>query len=268
MPEEEHLEPSNESPLEHLTRFLKAYDSGEFSNVPVLGRKCDHVILGGMGRSGVVGSIIVDFAKDVVDVPVDIVRTNRLPAHISENTLALVISYSGNTREMLELYSECVSRGCRLIVLTTGGKLEKMAEDDGKQLIRIRGGFTPCSDIAFAIGYVASIIDQNCGTALLDTFSRTVRSSLPYAKSLSNPNDVDNLAWKIALEFSGRTPFIYSNDDIGCVVNRWKCQMNETAEIPAACGTFPGVFHHGVQEAYRRNLMFFFLRQAFFFLSL
>ncbi len=249
---EEYGGPFNEPPLEHLRRFLRAYDSDVFSNVPVLGKKYDHVILGGMGGSGVIGSIIFDFAKRVVDVPVNFIRTNRLPAHTSENTLALVISYSGNTREMLELYDQCIQRGCRMIIITTGGKLAECAEKDGKCMIRVEGGHTPRSDIAFAIGYVASIIDQNCGTSILDSFASAVRASESFADTLSDPEAPDNVAWDIAMKISSKTPFIYSNDDMACVVNRWKCQINENAKIPAASGTFPE-FNHNSLEGWGGN---------------
>jgi glucose/mannose-6-phosphate isomerase len=121
MTDTEYTGPFIEMPLDHIRRFLRAHDSGVFDGVPVLERKYDHVIVAGMGGSGVVGSAIVDLARNVAKVPVDVLRANRLPAFTSDRTLTIVISYSGNTREMLELYDECVSKGCRMIVITTGG---------------------------------------------------------------------------------------------------------------------------------------------------
>ena len=193
MTDSEYAGPFNEMPLDHIRRFLRAYDSGVFDNVPTLGQRYSYVIVAGMGGSGVVGSAIVDLAKNVAKVPIDVLRANRLPAFTTHDTLALIISYSGNTREMLELYDECVSRGCRIIVITTGGKLGERAKADGKQVIMLDGGFTPRSDIGFAIGYAASVIDMNCGTHIMDMFVSGLRSAEPYAEKLSRSDDPDNL---------------------------------------------------------------------------
>ena len=239
--------PFNEMPLDHIRRFIGAYDSGLFSDVPVLDRKYNHVIVAGMGGSGIVGSAIVDLARNVTDVPVDVLRANRLPAHISENTLVLVISYSGNTREMLELYSECISKGCKVIVITTGGRLEELAREDGTYLLVVDGGFTPRSDIGFAIGYAAAVIDSNCGTHIMDSFVSAMRVAEPYALMLSDFEASDNQARCIAMRISSKTPFIYGGDEMACVVNRWKCQINENAKVPAACNTFPEFNHNSLE---------------------
>ena len=55
MTDVEYAGPFNEMPLDHIRRFLKAYDSGVFDKVPALGQKYSYVIVAGMGGSGVVG---------------------------------------------------------------------------------------------------------------------------------------------------------------------------------------------------------------------
>ena len=238
--------------MDHIRRFLRAYDSGVFDDVPVLGQKYSYVIVAGMGGSGVVGSAIVDLARNVAKVPIDVLRANRLPAFTTDDTLAIIISYSGNTREMLELYEECEARGCRILVITTGGKLGERAKADGKKLILMGGGFTPRSDIGFAIGYAASVIDANCGTNIMDTFVSATRAAEPYAELLSRGDDSDNPAKYIATRMVSKTPFIYADDSLSCVVNRWKCQINENSKIPAACNTFPE-FNHNSLEGWGGN---------------
>ena len=244
--------PFNEMPLDHIRRFLSSYDSGRFSDVPVLDRKYGQVLIAGMGGSGVVGSIIASLARFVTSIPVDVLRTNRVPAYVGEDTLLVVISYSGNTREMLEMYSEGLSRGCMVIVITAGGSLLERAVRDGTPVMRLDGGFTPRSDIGFAIGYAAAVIDSNCGTDLLGSFVSAIRSAEPYADVLSKREDENNPAMCIAHSISSMTPFIYSMDDLKCVVNRWKCQINENAKIPAACNTFPE-FNHNCLEGWSGN---------------
>ena len=252
MTDTEYTGPFNEMPLDHIRRFLRAYDSGVFDKVPALGQKYSYVVVAGMGGSGVVGSAIVDLAKNVAKVPIDVLRANRLPAFTTDDTLALIISYSGDTREMLELYDECVSRGCRIIVITTGGRLGERAKADGKLVILLDGGFTPRSDIGFAIGYAASVIDMNCGTHIMDMFVSGLRAAEPYAEKLSRSDDPDNLARSIATRVVSKTPFIYADDSLACVVNRWKCQINENSKIPAACNTFPE-FNHNSLEGWGGN---------------
>lgn len=242
--------PRNEMPFEHLRRFLGAYDDGLFNNIPSYKGEFNSVVIAGMGGSGIIGYTVSDFYKNVSEVPVEFLRANRPPAYISEGVLAFIISYSGNTREMLNFYTECQKRNCHVIVITAGGKLERMAKNDGVPMIKLDGGFTPRSDILFAIGHSVAIIDAYCGTHMMDLFVSAVRSAIPYAAILADTSDPHNQAMALAKKLSDKIPFIYGSESFGSLVNRWKCQINENAKIPAACGTFPEFNHNSLEGWY------------------
>lgn len=245
--------PFNEMPSDHIRRFMSAYESGAFGNVPQIKGEFDHVIVAGMGGSGIIGSAVVDMTRNLSGTPVDVLRANRLPAYASDGALIIVISYSGNTREMIDLYKDCKDRGCNVIAVTSGGKLADMVEADANPLIRVKGGFTPRSDIGIVIGYVASIIDKNCGTSFLKGYVDAMSSAIPYSDALADTSDLENEAMRIAHRLTSRIPFIYSMDGMSCVANRWKCQINENAKIPAACGMFPE-FNHNSLEGWCGNV--------------
>ena len=245
--------PFNEMPSDHIRRFISAYESGTFDNVPCMEKDYDHVIIAGMGGSGIIGSAVADITRNLSGTPVDVLRANRLPAYASNGALIIVVSYSGNTREMIDLYRDCRTKGCSVIAVTSGGRLADMAEADGNPLIRIRGGFTPRSDIGIVIGYVASIIDKNCGTSFMKGYVDAMSSAISYSDALADTCNPENEAMRIAHLLTSRIPFIYSMDGMSCVANRWKCQINENAKIPAACGTFPE-FNHNSLEGWCGNV--------------
>src|SRR3989344_8324195 len=62
-----------------------------------------------------------------VNIPLTLVRDYALPAYISKDTLAMVISYSGNTEEALANYTALQQQKIPMVVITSGGELADYA---------------------------------------------------------------------------------------------------------------------------------------------
>ena len=63
--------------------------------------KPSNIIVTGMGGSAIGGELLKDWAKDKIQVPIEVNREYHLPAYANEKTLVLVTSYSGDTEETL-----------------------------------------------------------------------------------------------------------------------------------------------------------------------
>ena len=77
-----------------------------------------------MGGSSFGGRILESaFEKNDLLIPVELVLGYDLPAYADENNLVILTSYSGNTEEVLSVLEQACSRGCKLLVISSGGKL-------------------------------------------------------------------------------------------------------------------------------------------------
>src|ERR1041384_6700784 len=62
----------------------------------------ENVVVLGMGGSGIAGDILLAAAGPFMAVPAVVVKSYTLPAFVTENSLVIAVSYSGNTEETIE----------------------------------------------------------------------------------------------------------------------------------------------------------------------
>ena len=97
----------------------------------------EHVVVLGMGGSGVAGDILAAAAGPFMSVPVVVVKSYELPAFVGDGSLVLAISYSGNTEETLEAASEAAMQGAKMVAVTSGGELAKLASSWGAPVVSV-----------------------------------------------------------------------------------------------------------------------------------
>lgn len=81
------------------------------------------VVMSGMGGSSNAGKIIQSWQEPVNKIPFTVFNAYGLPNWVDTNTLVILNSYSGNTEETLSAYSVAKEKGCKVIGITTGGKV-------------------------------------------------------------------------------------------------------------------------------------------------
>ena len=108
-----------------------------------------NVVIGGLGGSGIGGRIAKSLFADRFPLPIEIISDYSLPAYVSESTLVILSSYSGNTEETLTLFDEALHRNAAIMVITTGGKLLDKAHANGIQAYAAEPGYQP----RMALGY-------------------------------------------------------------------------------------------------------------------
>ena len=201
----------------------------------------------GMGGSGFAGNLIRDLVKDDIGIPVEVVKGYNIPGCIDSDWLVVAVSYSGNTEETISTASQVLKRGSELICVTSGGKLEEIANNYNKCLIKIPSELQPRG----AIGYLffptflvlshlkfINVADSDVEESLnlirqkCSMYAREVKSDKNYAKS-------------IALKIADSLPIIYGTDGIlSSVAYRWKCEVNENSKTPCFWAEFPELNHN------------------------
>jgi len=85
----------------------------------------DHIVFAGMGGSGAIGDIFSAILSKT-NIHVNVVKGYHLPKTVNAKTLVIAISISGNTDEIIRIIELAYNQDCKLVVFTSGGKMEKI----------------------------------------------------------------------------------------------------------------------------------------------
>lgn len=238
--------------LDHLHAFAgqcqKAWAKvQDFELPPEYTQTCNVVILG-MGGSAIGGDIVARLALAESRSPVRVHRDYGLPAFVDQNTLVIASSYSGNTEETLSAFKESLTTGARMLVITSGGDLKRLADSEGIPVFTIDyrappraafpHSFVPLVGIFQQLGLLADkSADFREAMAVLNQISRDLVETKPLS---SNP------AKQLAARLRGHVVVIYGAETFSEVAGRWKAQLNETSKGWAFFEDFPELNHNAI----------------------
>jgi len=186
----------------------------------------ERVIVSGMGGSGIGGNIASALCHQGNSLQITPWKNYGLPAWTKSKDCVICISYSGNTAETLSAAKEAIRLGCKLEVITTGGKLEKLASENNCSITKVEKGHQPRA----ALPLLLTPLLYKLGIPDLDNQIEEIRK-LPIR---------EERAQEIAGKLKGRIPCIYANGVMMPVAYRWRCQIEENAKQLA--------FHHEIPE--------------------
>jgi glucose/mannose-6-phosphate isomerase len=90
------------------------------------------IIISGMGGSAIGADLLTAYISKTCSVPVIVHRDYGLPAWASQTgTLVIAASHSGDTEETLDSFASALKSDCRVMVVCTGGELERCARSAG-----------------------------------------------------------------------------------------------------------------------------------------
>ena len=132
----------------------EAIDIAEASELKKPSNKITNIVMCGLGGSGIGAKMVANWLQDEMKVPVALVNDYTLPAYVDENTLVIGSSYSGNTEETTIAIEEAKTRGCHIIGICSGGKLEKFCKNNRYDCIVVPGGNPPRSALALSLIHI------------------------------------------------------------------------------------------------------------------
>lgn len=207
------------------------------------------VVCCGMGGSAVAGDVLRSVFRDRLGVPVEVNRSPELPEYAGPHSLVLISSYSGNTSETLAAFREATKRGCRSIVVTSGGTIADEAAEAGVPVVSVPGGFQPRA----ALGWLAFTALGALETAgLLPPLADDVTEAageVDARAAASGPGAPvgDDPAKRLAEAIGDRIPVLWGAEGIAATAAaRWKTQFNENGKVPAWWASMSELDHNEV----------------------
>jgi glucose/mannose-6-phosphate isomerase len=203
----------------------------------------------GMGGSAVGGEVLAAVAAPRLRVPVAVIRSSQLPEWAGPRTLVVATSYSGDTGETLTMFEESLRRGCRVVVVTSGGELRRRAEELELGRVMVPGGAMPRAAFGYlALGTIGAL--QAVGvlpSVAADLDEAALELDAVLARAGPEIPTRDNPPKRLALEIGERVPVMWGAEGIGAVAaGRWKTQFNENAKVPAFAAAMPELDHNEV----------------------
>lgn len=207
------------------------------------------IVFCGMGGSAIAGDVVRALYATRVRLPITVVRSPELPAYADHNALIVASSFSGNTAETLALFEEAVERGCRLVVVASGGELAERAERLEVAVVRVPTMPMPRAAFGYltlgALGALESIGLIPRIQADVDDAARELDSVV--AREGPAAPEAGNASKRLALRLEDRVPVIWGADGLAATAaSRWKTQFNENAKVPAFSSVLPELDHNEV----------------------
>jgi len=203
----------------------------------------------GMGGSAISFDFLRSFLRYAnVKIPVESNRDYNLPPYADENTLVVLISYSGNTEETLSCFIDAIEKGCPIVALTSGGILEAFCIKFGLPYVKLPSGLPPRASLPYLFFPLLVVLEK---LNVHPTFKKDVEETLAVVEVLKEelkPETliIDNLAKRIAICLYNKIPLIYGHTYFDSVANRIKCQFNENSKVIALSEVLPEMNHNGI----------------------
>ncbi|OGI88479.1 bifunctional phosphoglucose/phosphomannose isomerase [Candidatus Nomurabacteria bacterium RIFCSPLOWO2_01_FULL_33_24] len=201
----------------------EAYALGDISVKPF-----KNILVCGMGGSGFPGYLL----KDLIDTPVEIAQSYTIPKYVSKDTLAFIISYSGNTEETINMLRRTRKKTKNIVLITSDGKLAKEKE----KKVLVPTGMQPRDAIPYLFFPMWFILKQK---GIPEVISAVKQINIKEAKSL-------------AAKIKNKIPAVYASYQHKAIAMRWKTQFNEDAKILAISNVYPEMDHNEIESDFKK----------------
>ena len=237
------------SEIDHLPdQILRAIETAQKNTLPAW-TGFENILISGMGGSAIAGDLLAAYLADICPLPILSHRDYGIPAWVSaEKTLIIACSHSGNTEETLSTFEAAKKLGCRIVAVTTGGKLAadaKAAEfpvwifdHKGQPRSAVGFGFVLLISILAKLGFIPDPEkDLKNAVALMKTEQVKYQPASPVNQ---------NPAKRQAGQFVGRFVTIIGSGALAPLGRRFKGQINELGKAVAFFDILPEADHNSM----------------------
>ncbi len=206
----------------------------------------EQIVVLGMGGSGIAGDILQAAAGPFMAVPVVTVKSYELPAFVGDSTLVFAISCSGNTEETIEAATEAAMQGAKIVAVTQGGALGKLAAGWGAPVVTVPEVPQPrLAEGALALPPLVLLEEIGLFPGATQWINLAVEQLKRRRDQLEGPRSG---AAEVARRIGRTIPLVHSSGALGsAAAQRWKTQINENVNAPAFWSVQPELCHNEIQ---------------------
>lgn len=220
-----------------------AWQESSTTVVPDHYKTAKSIVLFGMGGSALGMDIIQGVFSDTLTKPVLVVNGYSVPKYVDEDTLVILSSYSGTTEEVLTAAREVEARTKKVLVITTGGDLQTIAEKQQWPTYIINPKYNPCGQPRIAVGYaVIGLLGLLSRAGIMEMTDQVIDDSAHYLEG--NHTLLEDEALRIVGELAGKAPLFIGSEFLVGNMHAVSNQTNENGKNFATYFALPELNHH------------------------
>lgn len=208
-----------------------------------------HIVFAGMGGSSIAASLLAEYVRE--EVSIDIIQDYEVPSGLlTEGTLFIAFSYSGNTEETIRAMQQVhLLQRIPIVVVAHGGEMEQIARECQLPFFQLPKTEHPRCGIGSGLGVLLGIMEQ---TGLIPNQESIVDNTILFMTNQMASLEEEAKAFAHRLE--GRVPIFYASTQSQAQARLYKIHMNENAKVQSFYGAFPEV-NHNEMVGYTKMLM-------------
>lgn len=202
--------------------------------------KFEKVLIAGMGGSGIAGALAQElFAEQ--QTPIFTWADYNLPAWADEKTLFVAVSFSGDTEETVSSVKAAVEKKIPTVLITSGGKLEELAQGHHLPLVKIDYDSAPRAAIGCLYASLLVVLAKTKKFSFKedDLFRAIEELKASVSKKAFLPK-----AEELAMSLNNKFPLIIAAPPLLAVARRFMSQLNENSNTAAMTAALPELCHN------------------------
>ncbi len=206
----------------------------------------DEVVVIGMGGSGIVGDYLQLLSTLKKGIPVYTVKSHIAPSYIDENTLVILVSYSGNTIETIKALRQVLSSRAKPVVVSSGGVLREEALRNNLLYIPVPSGLLPRASLPAMLYSILGLLDSSGYTVITREEAEKSHRFLVETTSQANNIGVEIADWMARELGDGKLPVIATHSPLEALAIRSKNEFNENSKIIVKVDVAPEWMHNDI----------------------
>lgn len=226
----------------------RGWEVGASVPIPDEYRDVQNIVVAGMGGSAIGGSLVEAYGAGEIPRPFSVWRGYGVPGFVGPETLFIAVSFSGETEETISGFTAAHERGARVMAITSGGTIGRLAAAWGVPCIRFAYASQPRSALGYLFAPLLRIMET---LGFLSHQEAHVREAIDVVRNAGREWGKDspesrNGAKQLARTLQPAVPVVYGAELLSAVARRWKTQLNENAKTWAFYEEFPELDHNAI----------------------
>lgn len=211
------------------------------------------IIVCGMGGSAL-GAHVIN-SNGSLGANITINNTYTLPKGFSDETLVVLVSYSGNTEEVLACAEDAKNKGFKIIGVTSGGKLGDWLKENKYPIYIFEPKFNDTKQPRMGVGYtmigMIALFDR-LGLYYGGYTDDIVEGAINSLRE--NIVSIKTEAKEYASKLKDKFPVIFTSDYLAGNAHIFANQLNETAKSFSSYYLIPEANHHFLEGIKHPNI--------------
>ncbi|USN53425.1 MAG: SIS domain-containing protein [Candidatus Nomurabacteria bacterium] len=231
-------------------QIAQAWDESSRIAVPASYRAVKKIVVAGMGGSAFPARIAADFLRPSSKATFEVIEQYDIPAYVGPDTLVIASSYSGGTEESVSALRQARQRGAKLMVISSGGTLAKLATQWKIPAYIFDARYNPSQQPRMGTGYMLfGIMGLLAAAGQLRVSTPELHRAIEKARRAGKQWSVQapqqrNTTLQLAKKLCTRIPLIVGSEHLENVALAYRNRFHENSKHFALHFPIPGLNHH------------------------